>query len=106
MTAITIAVILAFGGAMLGIGMAALALVIQARSQRPAQTEYVERYERRVTTPNAIAIRDGGVTTQQFEPDYAPPQAQRPIIIMLPTPPQQHAQQLPAIADLDIWRNR
>lgn len=66
MTAVTVAVILAFGGAMLGIGMAALALVLQSRSQGPARTEYVERYERRVTTPNAIAIRDGGVTTQQF----------------------------------------
>jgi hypothetical protein len=107
MTAVTIAVILAFGAAMLGIGMAALALAVQGRSQRPAQTEYVERYERRVTTPNAIAIRDGGVSTQQFEPWESEPQ--RPIIIMLPAPgasiPSNYTDTTSNCTDLGVWRN-
>ena len=89
MTALLIATILAFGATVLGIGMVFLAIGLQGRRghMQPARTEYVERYERRVTTPNAIAIRDGGVSTQQFESWESEPQ--RPIIVMLPNTAQQ-----------------
>lgn len=106
MTALLVAVILGFGAAMLGIGMAAIALVLSGRTSRtePARTEYVERYERRVTTPNAIAIRDGGVSTQQFEPWESERQQPQPLIIMLPNTAQQSQQSLPAYYGIERRR--
>lgn len=96
MTALSIAMILAMGAIGLGIGFAALALVLSnrpaGRIEYPMQTETI-RYERTVTS--MPAQQTPATLTQQ----------PAPVIVFLPTPNTQQAPQLSARTDLDIWRN-